>query len=509
MTDGLGIITWWGFSPAIDLQEKGILETVEKLSLKEESYPDEVNMLLVGAGDIRHVLKTVAQRGRHKRRKINFYVVETALELYARDMLFMAIALEPQSRMGLQEKMELVLELYGNILVRNQSVHYVQKMAILFIKMVTDSDYLKDKLPLVDLSQLKFKERDFLENIFKMWRSPEKPVFDAEKCWDLRLRQYLGTRYDYRMNAFDWDYHMKLCERGGDIIRKFEYQRWRNTGVAFEIREGTYDVPNKTLASLRIFNQSGEHHARRGFWGDVVIGPFITMGLETTKKSFYKKQNDIYVKTAEDISGFNVISMFHEIATGHEYELPKVVEDSEPGAKLTEITEENEQEDEGNKQENDKEGDSNKEKKEKEPEKKNEENGVKEQVSSEDNIPTAPLDLEYEPLPVDDVKIIFLPVACLQDIVKKKKYEKLFHLVYFSNSMVHHLKPEITAMFANQSTVILETVRFMLDLKPEQLEEFVKKTKDLAEAAGCKVLEECNGKTDNFSTFVYQMNAAS
>jgi dynein assembly factor 3 len=51
--------------------------------------------------------------------------------------------------------------------------------------MVTDFDYLGEKLPFVDMSQLKFKERDMLEAIFKFWRNPnrEKDVFDIEKAW--------------------------------------------------------------------------------------------------------------------------------------------------------------------------------------------------------------------------------------------------------------------------------------------------------------------------------------
>ena len=34
-----------------------------------------------------------------------------------------------------------------------------------------------------------------------------------------------------------------------DIVNSHEYRGWRSTGVAFEVREGDYDVPNKTLAS--------------------------------------------------------------------------------------------------------------------------------------------------------------------------------------------------------------------------------------------------------------------
>ena len=38
---GLGIIQWWGFSPALDFSEK------------IKSHNEEVSILLVGAGDIR------------------------------------------------------------------------------------------------------------------------------------------------------------------------------------------------------------------------------------------------------------------------------------------------------------------------------------------------------------------------------------------------------------------------------------------------------------------------
>ena len=37
-------------------------------------------------------------------------------------------------------------------------------------------------------------------------------------CRDLRLRQYLGQRYDSIPNVFDWDYSMKLCDKGVSCI---------------------------------------------------------------------------------------------------------------------------------------------------------------------------------------------------------------------------------------------------------------------------------------------------
>lgn len=38
-----------------------------------------------------------------------------------------------------------------------------------------------------------------------------------------------------------------------------------------------------------------------------------------------------------------------------------------------------------------------------------------------------------ESLPLEDVKITFLPLNCLPDLQKKSKYPNTFHMVYFAN----------------------------------------------------------------------------
>ena len=40
--------------------------------------------------------------------------------------------------------------------------------------MLTDEDYLKKIMPCLDLSLLKFKERDFMESIMKFWAAPNE-----------------------------------------------------------------------------------------------------------------------------------------------------------------------------------------------------------------------------------------------------------------------------------------------------------------------------------------------
>ena len=42
--------------------------------------------------------------------------------------------------------------------------------------------------------------------------------------------------------------------------------------------------------------KNGERHPRRGFWGDMIVSPYVTFGVESEDKSFYKKQNQQHVK---------------------------------------------------------------------------------------------------------------------------------------------------------------------------------------------------------------------
>ncbi|CAL1545956.1 unnamed protein product [Lymnaea stagnalis] len=504
MTTFYGSINWWGFSPALDLQETGFQEMCKKLIC---AAPEELNILIVGAGDVRHILKTVAHRYRHTKRKLRFYVIETALELYARDILLMMVALEKQQNMGLQDKTELFLELFGNTLVRQQSSQYVENMSHEIIKMITDFDYMEKKLPFLDLMQLKYKERDFLEGILKFWRNKEKQLpFDIAKCWDLRLRQLLGVRYDSRLNVFDWDYNMELIERGGSIIYIRQYKNWRNDGVAFKIREGTYDVPNRTLASGMVFKLDGERYPRRGYWGDMLVSPYITFGIETEDKSFYKKQNNTHTKTAEDVSEFNIISLLYEIANGERYQPPKAELPKEVpeivSSKLQEINEEDAEEDKNEEMEQqENKTDPTKGKSSDLTESENDKDGLgaNGNNSNENNDKT-----DYDWLPLDDIKIIFLPLASVEELVKKNKYSRLFNIVYFSNSSVHHLKPEISQLFADNCSVILETALFMLDIKKDNVKEFVKKISGFASAAGCKPLETWNDLQDSYIKFYYE-----
>ncbi|XP_067875801.1 dynein axonemal assembly factor 3-like isoform X2 [Heterodontus francisci] len=448
--EGFGAVTWWGFSPAMDFQEKGLTVSMKALSSKEDNVP-ELNILMVGAGDSRHLLTTISRAHRWPRRKINFYIVENNLELIGRHLLFLTVAVEPPGRMGLQEKCELLLELFGNSLIRSQTATYLQDKANLFIHYVTDLDFLHKKLPMVDMSGLKFKERDQLEALFKFWRNPDQKVFQINRMWDLRIRQYLGNRYDSKQGVYDWDLHMKLHDRGARVVNKRQYYQWRDKGLAFEIREGLYDVPNKSLASGLLVNYKGEKVPTRGYWGDIVTSPYIAFGIETEEQSFLKTANGVHVKTAQDISQYNITALLHELIAKERYVLLPPMEK----ATLSEITEE---------EEGEMENDSSNIKNEFTPESQQlgivlEKGMVKQNNEMDDTGSSGHCTAEPDYLPLPDVKVHFLPVNCVTELHKKSIYSNLFNVIYFSCSMIHQLKPELKHVAAPQATLIVELTK--------------------------------------------------
>ncbi|KAL4225502.1 Dynein assembly factor 3 [Mactra antiquata] len=351
--------------------------------------------------------------------------------------------------------------------------------------MVTDEEYLMKKLPYIDLSQLKFKERDFLEGIFKFWRNREViGVFEVSNYWDLRQRKLLGVRYDSRTNVYDWDYQMRLAQRDADIINTHEYKYWRNNGIAFEIREGDYDVPNKTLASGLILTHDGEKHARRGYWGDIIVSPYIALGIECEEKSFFKKSNKVFTKTASHVAEYNVMSMFHEISRKTKYKLLDGMEKPPEKPYVPDIIELDESDDQSD--------------------------ADSFRIEYVDIPEPKPIfEQEYEPLPLDGVKITFLPVGSLLDICKKSKYKKLFQVVYFSNSMVHLLQPDINPMFDDKATVIIESARYMIELKLEQVTMFVDKVQGIARTAGCTSVEDIDPEKTNFVKMLFERKESS
>ncbi|XP_005935537.1 dynein axonemal assembly factor 3 [Haplochromis burtoni] len=418
-SEGAGCITWWGFSPARDL-----------LHIGPERREGEMNVLLVGSGDPRHILKTIA--GLQDKQSVHIWVIENNMEVVARQLLLLYLALIPQDSMGINEKTEVFLEVFGNAEIRSQAEEVLQCVASQLSLSVTETMATHACL---NTTLLKFKERDELDMIFKSWiqtrsSSPERPAPIMSKAWDYRVRQHLGTRYDSKKGCFEWDLTMKLHEKGCGVINRQQYMRWREQGLAFEMREGVYQITNPSLLSSRVFSQKGDKVAIRGYWGDIVSSPYLSFGIETDDKSLLKTQNGQPIKTAQDISFANLQGLFQSLS-------------SRRGCPTTSQT----------------------------------------YTDAEDDTSIRTVSIKDLMYP-NGISVTFLPLDSFHKLPEKQKYSQFFNTIYFSASFVHQLGPMMRQIAAPDAVLVVELAKYILDLNKEQEAGFAKKVEDIALEAG-------------------------
>ena len=179
----------------------------------------------------------------------------------------------------------------------------------------------------VDLSQLKRKELDATMQHLAFIASAAagaSAAFDAPALLDARWRHYYGDRFDSRHNLIDSDYHFRL-KLVVPVYHVVHFRRWRVTGQAYEKRECTYDVSNRSLASEREGKAKGRGAvAVRGYWGDVVVGPSIVYGVDNSDEASYETRQNQHVKTAVDLSEQNVSALMAAAGESVDSEAPRV-----------------------------------------------------------------------------------------------------------------------------------------------------------------------------------------
>lgn len=513
--EGMGTINWWGLSPATDLlamdarraalaakvaAATGATDGADGADSADGSGADAAStddgrrdILVAGGGDVRHILKTMAEQRKRPDtagKAIHFWVAEHSIELLARQMFQMALILEPQENIGIQEKCEMFLETLGNTHIRGRTSEYLAAKSKRLIELVTDPELMEAKFPLIDIGALKYKERDGLEETFAFWRTPSPPNFDMKELWDYRLRIYLKQRYDSRANVADWDYSMKLKPLAS-IIHTRQFVAWRQTGHAYDLREAPYDIPNRTLASGRVFREKRGSVEKRGYWGDVINSPYIGVAAESDApgaQELFKMANNVHMKHAADIAQYNVSSYIHEIFTGKVYDSAEVavgVADGEGGGGAADTN-----------------GDDQDEPKIEEIEIDDDE--LEAAADAPDPAPPrGPFGSEGATITEDlpDFHIHFLPMSGLKDCETKSKYRGLFDVAYYSHAMATSVKSEMAAALKPNAQIIMESVKYLLDLKPENKQEFQKKAVLMAATVHAKPVGKQDGATNNHFYF--------
>lgn len=77
---------WWGYSESLDLQNE--------ISQRDDQISSNLEILIVGAGDVRHIVKTLASSCMHSDRIITYHVIEPTLEQVARSILLLNVCLQ-------------------------------------------------------------------------------------------------------------------------------------------------------------------------------------------------------------------------------------------------------------------------------------------------------------------------------------------------------------------------------------------------------------------------------
>ena len=176
--EGVGGVRMWGFCPAVDL-----LDVAPMGDPSDEDAP--LNLCSIMAGDISSCLKTMAQLRRHAQtRPVNLYMVEKQPEVLARHILLLAIFFDED--LGPRECTEIFLEVYGNTMLRKQTSSYVSNKVEDLVSFLTNGTGVLAGL--IDLTSLKFKERDAIEKVFKTWL--EEVECDMLAWREKRMRQY-------------------------------------------------------------------------------------------------------------------------------------------------------------------------------------------------------------------------------------------------------------------------------------------------------------------------------
>lgn len=299
--------------------------------IDREGYgPDEgelgepLRALVVRAGDVRHVLKTVAQRRRLRRRPIHIYLYETPNEALARDLLLLQLVHDWE--LPIRHRANTFAEVFANARVQERTAELISNKRHDLIHLVCDATGAMANL--VDCGLLKHKDRDELEEIFKAYDS--RVPYDVVTLRDQRLRHLYGERYDFRANLVDWDYQSTVKPRAGGIHYK-HFRQWRLEGTGVEFGDQTYNLPNRSLASYAEGRERGRTTLRRGFWADVVNSPYHAMG--TAAYCANRKADELFQvvnkgtgteqwrHTGVDITVYNLLSWLHEIETGEVYEM--------------------------------------------------------------------------------------------------------------------------------------------------------------------------------------------
>lgn len=338
----IGHVGFWGYSSSFDVLEAllNANNCPDSFTYGSQHQPLEpINILLIHPGDIRHIMTTISKRQRHHGsrsrlqplRPIHFYLLESPIQVLSRELLLLETLNDFE--VPIRQRAAIFLEIFGNCKVQDRTCRYIEQLGHELRTFVTNGTGRLEGL--VDLSLLRYREKDELEAAFKAYS--RSTAFDMDTLRDYRLRGYYEDRYDSRKNLADWDYHQSLKSKAS-IIHIKQFKEWRLSGIAFELGDQVYCEPNRTLMSfaegvIKRGKEKGSKTEVLGFWGDIVGGPYYSFGVdcdtpnaqaeglfEILNKNSGTEQHRYHTV---EIAMYSLFSLLWEIETGTVYRMMK------------------------------------------------------------------------------------------------------------------------------------------------------------------------------------------
>eukprot|EP00241_Pyramimonas_parkeae_P002786 CAMPEP_0114260650 /NCGR_PEP_ID=MMETSP0058-20121206/20620_1 /TAXON_ID=36894 /ORGANISM="Pyramimonas parkeae, CCMP726" /LENGTH=521 /DNA_ID=CAMNT_0001375939 /DNA_START=100 /DNA_END=1665 /DNA_ORIENTATION=+ len=488
--------SFWGLSHALDLKYLSSAARTLQAALTEGASiktndATVLNILQVAPSDPRHSITTLAKSWRRQpNREVRTLVWEPSVEGLARHMLLFSIMMD--TKLTMRDRMQIFVEVYGNIKIREKTAEYIEEQGKILASVVLDSNMGEADGPfnkLFDFSNLKFKEKDELVDVLRSYT--RKVDYHMDAAWEWRCRKFYGDRYEYIRNLVDWDYHMRLIkfDPRAEIVHFQQWREWRSTGIAFDIRDSRFIEPNRTLLSTatgrtiefrdRLGAEKGRSVTTRGLYTDMLSSPYLAFGVDCHEKFLFRKSNKMHIKTAVDITQFNIENLIQEL---YHQEERKYIPTPEEAHKF--------QEEDRIKANNKGEDVDSEVPEPKQPTPSTEDDATNSKGDEEDEDEAARLAGLRALAQMGKLKIALVTGDLEKNVFKKNANKEAFDVVTLGNTMTHRVKDGLHLLAKPGAILAMEDARFMMNLNMDQVEEFQTRMDVLAQEWGWELLGE-------------------
>ena len=259
-------------------------------------------------------------------------------------------------------------------------------------------------------------------------------------------------------------------------------------------------LPPSTILSITLFLQRGTPVESRGYWGDIVNGPYFAFGLTCRDAELLTKRDDKYIHSSGQVS----VQHMKELVIGHDavmgavqsIEAPSEPTQTSDAASAPKEDEEEEKEKQSGKDATPKTDNppANKSNSSNTPA----DSKTEEKKSEPDTIPIDALPTLTTVFHDTPYRISVFPVLGQfpQPLRIKSKFAHFFDIVCLDSTaarsfddVLHFLRHQDTSSPSSSSpsyhsSLIIETPKYLLDLKPETKCAFVEKMASDARTAG-------------------------